>query len=620
MENSNFLTLGISDDILKALDDMGFEEATPIQQAGIPLLLNGRDVIGYSQTGTGKTAAFGIPAIEKVDLHQKGDGRFRNKNPQVLVLCPTRELAMQACEEMNRFAKYRRGIRIIAIYGGQAIERQFRLLEYGADIVIGTPGRVMDHMRRGTLRLHNLSMVVLDEADEMLNMGFRDDVETILESVPEERQTALFSATMPPAIVAITHQYQKNPEMIKIVRQQLTVPSIEQFYYEVPFGGKFDAMCRLLESHNPKRSIVFCNTKRQVDELVSELQARGYMVSGLHGDMRQMTRTQVMNGFKRGTVPILVATDVAARGIDVDDVEAVFNYDVPADIEYYVHRIGRTGRAGKNGRAFTLTVGRKQLYDLRSIQNFTKARIVRKNLPSSYDIEKTREKKLFEDIRDELNGPTLSEYTRMVDLLTQEGFTAVEVASALMKMACVSRQDKRKAIDSVAAQPVSRQSVSQQSAGRQANRHSRTLTIDNYQTMDFGREPNSRGQSAQPLDNCGDRDGGARRMMDKGGFSMDKHGDSYGNHSRDRRDMVRLTMDLGSFHKVNAGHIVGAIAGETGLPGKKIGKISVSEKKSFFEVPRQHVDLVLASMKDCKIRGIRAQIRQVESEPLAVDS
>ncbi|MCL1789792.1 MAG: DEAD/DEAH box helicase [Peptococcaceae bacterium] len=613
MENSNFLALGISDDILKALDDMGFEEATPIQQAGIPLLLNGRDVIGYSQTGTGKTAAFGIPAIEKVDLKLKGEGRFRNKHPQVLVLCPTRELAIQACEEMNRFAKFRRGVRIVAIYGGQAIERQFRLLEYGADIVIGTPGRVMDHMRRGTLRLHCLKMVVLDEADEMLNMGFREDVETILESVPEERQTALFSATMPPAIVAITHQYQKNPEMIKIVRQQLTVPSIEQFYYEVPFGGKFDAMCRLLESYSPKRSIVFCNTKRQVDELVSELQARGYMVSGLHGDMRQMTRTQVMSGFKRGTVPILVATDVAARGIDVDDVEAVFNYDIPADIEYYVHRIGRTGRAGKNGKAFTLTVGRKQLYDLRNIQSFTRAKIVRKFLPSRHDIERTREIKLLEDIRGELNSPAALEHARMVDQLVQEGFSPEEVAAVLMKMVCVSRQGKsadksvEKSVDKSVDKFVDKfvDSTAKQSGSRQ-------LAVDNYGNSGRTVDTRTAYQSAVKVGRYGGWDG--TRGSNAGFNSYDK-GDC-----RNRQDMVRLTVDLGSFHKVNAGHIVGAIAGETGLPGKKIGKISVAERRSFFEVPRQDVDLVLSSMKDCKIRGIRARIRQAESEQLAVDS
>ncbi|MCL1917774.1 MAG: DEAD/DEAH box helicase [Peptococcaceae bacterium] len=564
LENVDFSTLGISEDILRALDDMDFEEATKIQAGSIPLMLEGKDIIGYSQTGTGKTAAFGIPAIEAIDR------KTRSKNPQVLVLCPTRELAMQACEEMNRFAKYRRGIRIVAIYGGQAIERQFRLLDYGAHIVIGTPGRVMDHMRRNTLKLHELKMVVLDEADEMLNMGFREDVETILESVPKERQTALFSATMPPAIVAITHHYQKNPEMIKVVRQQLTVPSIEQYYYEVPFGGKADAMCRLLESHTPKRSMIFCNTKRQVDELVSELQMRGYLVAGLHGDMRQTARTQVMNSFKRGIVAILVATDVAARGIDVDDVEAVFNYDIPTDVEYYVHRIGRTGRAGKNGRAFTLTVGRKQMYELRNIQNFTKARIQRKSLPSGRDIEANRERRLFEDIRSELTSPTLLEDARMVDQLIQDGFTSVEVACALMNMVSASRRQARKPLK--------------------------------YEVS---------------YDQQGSFQGGGSEQGAKNARKIPSGSDASGPNMwmgpKRREDMVRLALNVGSSHKVSASHIVGAIAGETGLSGKSIGKISVTEKRSFVDVPRQHVSLVLTSMKDCKIRGVRTRICEADS-------
>jgi ATP-dependent RNA helicase DeaD len=619
--DSGFSTLGISEDILKALSEMGFEEATQIQQSSIPLMLNGKDIIGYSQTGTGKTAAFGIPAIELIDTRRRG------KNPQVLVLCPTRELAIQACEEMNRFSKHRRGIRTVAIYGGQAIERQFRLLDYGADIVIGTPGRVMDHMRRNTLKLHELKLLVLDEADEMLNMGFREDVETILESVPEERQTALFSATMPPAIVAITHRYQKNPEMIKVVRQQLTVPSIEQFYYEVPYGGKLDAMCCLLESHNPKRTMVFCNTKRQVDELVSELQLRGYLVSGLHGDMRQMSRTQVMNSFKRGTVEILVATDVAARGIDVDDVEAVFNYDIPADVEYYIHRIGRTGRAGKNGCAYTLTMGRKQIYDLRNIQNFTKSRIVRKTLPSIQDIEKNREQRLFEEIREELNTPTTLEYARMVDQLMQEGFTSVEISAALMKMACVSRRETRKPVPL----KVTREKPFFDNSHSYSNNSYGSAGGGSYSNSSYSNSSYSRSGGSSNSNNSYEKSSYSRNSYKTSGRSPNRtsqsdrsaYDSSYKNTDGSasmwvrpgkKEDMVRLTMNVGSQHKISASHIVGAIAGETGLPGKTIGKIMVTEKKSFVDIPRQHVDAVLSSMKECKIRGIKANLREAESQ------
>ena len=560
---THFTDLGVSPDLMKALDDMGFEEATPIQQASIPLLLAGRDIIGYSQTGTGKTGAFGIPAIEKIDT------RSRSRLPQVLVLCPTRELALQVCDEMTRFARFKRGVRIVPIYGGQAIERQFRMLEQGAHIVIGTPGRIMDHMRRGTLKLHVLKLVILDEADEMLNMGFREDVETILDAVPEERQTALFSATMPPAIIAITDQYQRDPQLIKIVHQQLTVPNTEQFYYEVPPGRKNDALCHLLESYNPKRSIIFCNTKRQVDELVTELQVRGYMVSGLHGDMRQATRTQVMNTFKSGTVDILVATDVAARGIDVDDVEAVFNYDVPVDVEYYVHRIGRTGRAGKNGRAFTLVTGRKQIYELRQIQNFTKAKIQRQEIPSTTEIEEHRVQRFFDEVRNEINTPTITEYANMVDTLMREGYTSIEVAAALMKMALTSRQNARKP-----------------------------------QAYQFSRDKLER----SPFEGRVPRESRQQRVNPRGPEQTDE-----GGHSRERRsDMVRLMVNVGRYHKVSANHIVGAITGETGLSGKTIGKILVSEKSSYVDVPRQHVEHVLQSMQDCKIRGLKTSIQEVE--------
>jgi len=366
MEKLQFSELNISEEIKKAVEDMGYEEATAIQTATIPLIMQGRDVIGHSQTGTGKTAAFGIPAIQACDPS--------SKNVQVLILCPTRELAMQACDEIRKFGKYMQGIKSVAIYGGQPIERQIKALKMGVQIVIGTPGRIMDHIRRRTLKFKALKMIILDEADEMLNMGFREDIETILKDVPEDRQTILFSATMSKEILGITKKYQTNPELVKIVHQQLTVPSIEQYYYNVPKGKKIEVLCRLLDTENPKRSIVFCNTKRQVDELVNELQLRGYLCDALHGDIKQHTRTQVMNALKKGKIDILIATDVAARGIDVDDVEGVFNYDLPQDEEYYVHRIGRTGRAGRSGTAYSLVTGRSQIMELRDIQKFTNSK------------------------------------------------------------------------------------------------------------------------------------------------------------------------------------------------------------------------------------------------------
>ncbi|MBN2558607.1 MAG: DEAD/DEAH box helicase [Clostridia bacterium] len=426
MEKKKFTDMNLSARILRAIEDMGFEEATAIQTATIPPIMAGKDVTGHSQTGTGKTVAFGIPALELLDPE--------NKMPQVLVLCPTRELAVQAAGEIQRLTKYIDGVRVIPIYGGQPIDRQIKLLKQGAQIIIGTPGRIMDHMRRKTLRLGELKMIVLDEADEMLNMGFREDIETILTDVPEERQTILFSATMSKTILAITHKYQKNPEFIKVVHNKLTVAETEQYYCEVPRAMKLEALTRLIDVYDPRLSLVFCNTKKMVDELVEELQQRGYMADGLHGDMRQPNRTKVMEAFRKGKIETLVATDVAARGIDVEDIEIVFNYDIPQDEEYYVHRIGRTGRAGKTGISFTFVSGRKQLKELQDIQSYTNAKIKFMELPSGSDVEETKNNKFVDQVKEVLDGGGLEKHTKIVDKLMEAGYSSVDIAAAMMKM------------------------------------------------------------------------------------------------------------------------------------------------------------------------------------------
>ena len=434
MEKIKFTDMELSGPILRAIEDMGFEEATAIQTASIPLIMSGRDVTGHSQTGTGKTIAFGIPAIEMIDAD--------NRMPQVLVLCPTRELAIQASGEIRRLTKYIDGIKVIPIYGGQPIDRQIKALKQGAQIVIGTPGRVMDHMRRRTLRLDDLVMLVLDEADEMLNMGFREDIEVILNDVPKDRQTVLFSATMSKPILAITHQYQNNPEFVKVVHHKLTVPGIEQYYCEVPRTKKLEALCRLIDVYDPTLSLVFCNTKRMVDELVGQMQQRGYLVDGLHGDMRQPARTKVMNAFRECRIDILVATDVAARGIDVDEIEAVFNYDVPQDEEYYVHRIGRTGRAGRTGKSFTFITGRKQLRELEDIQSFTNSKVKFMKVPSGSDVEETKNNKFAEQIREILDEGGLEKHMKVVDRLMEEDYSSVDIAAALVKLAMGSSEEQ----------------------------------------------------------------------------------------------------------------------------------------------------------------------------------
>lgn len=374
MEVIKFEDLSLSPEIQRAVSKMGFKEASPIQAQAIPAMMSGKDIIGHAQTGTGKTAAFGIPLLEKIDPD--------SKKLQAIVLCPTRELAMQAANEIRTLGKYLHNIKVLPIYGGQDIRQQIRALKSGVQVVIGTPGRVMDHMRRKTLKMNSLHTVVLDEADEMLNMGFREDIETILSSVPDERQTVLFSATMPKPILDITKKYQHEAQIIKITRQELTVPNIKQYYYEVKPKNKEEALSSLLNTYSPKSSVVFCNTKRQVDLLAHALVGRGYTAAALHGDLKQSQRDRVMKSFRKGSTDILVATDVAARGIDVQGIEAVFNYDLPQDDEYYVHRIGRTGRAGKAGRSFTFVNGR-EMYKLKEIQRYCKTKIQARKIPAS---------------------------------------------------------------------------------------------------------------------------------------------------------------------------------------------------------------------------------------------
>jgi len=388
MNESTFNELALSPEIMRAIEDIGFTEATEIQKKSIPIIKQGLDIIGKSQTGTGKTLAFGIPALELIDIYKN--------EVQVLILCPTRELAVQAAEELIKLSKFKKGIKIADIYGGAPMERQILKLKT-ANIVIGTPGRVMDHLRRRTLKLENLKMIVLDEADEMLSMGFREDIESILSGAPEDRQTILFSATMPHEIMLLTKKFQKDPRLIEINRQQVTVENISQVYYNVPSSKKMDTLSILLQYYCPKRSMIFCNTKKMVDIITEHLQNACFDVEGLHGDMKQSQRTTVMNSFKRGKTKILVATDVAARGIDVNDIDYVINYDIPQNTEYYVHRIGRTGRAGKTGMAITICGGIRQAEVLLRIAKLVKVKINYKKLPNMQEIlNKQREENIKE--------------------------------------------------------------------------------------------------------------------------------------------------------------------------------------------------------------------------------
>jgi ATP-dependent RNA helicase DeaD len=527
LQKIKFEELNISQEILRAVDDMGFEETTPIQTNAIPSVLAGNDIVGQAQTGTGKTAAFGIPLLEEMEAE--------NKNPQAIILCPTRELAIQVSEELKRLAKYKKRIYTLPVYGGQSIKRQIRALNKGVQIVIGTPGRVMDHIRRGTLKLNNINYFVLDEADVMLDMGFIDDIETILRDIPEDRQTLFFSATIPNSIRKLSKKYQKNSQFLKIAHEKLTVPSIEQYYYELRRHDKLKALTRLLDLNNPELSIVFCNTRKMVDELNIKLQARGYLSDAIHGGLNQNQRDRVMNKFRNGIIEILVATDVAARGIDVDNVEAIFNYDLPQDTDYYVHRIGRTGRAGKSGKAFSFIVG-KDIYKLRDIQKYTKSKIKRDEIPSVNDIEEAKFEQFSRDLTDYIESEKLSKYIGLIESLIGEEYTAIEIAAALMK----------------------------KSMNRDENEEEETNTIN---FGDTGAEPG----------------------------------------------MVRLFINIGKKDNVSPRHIVGAIAGETGMPGGLIGAIDIYDHFTFVEVPREKGHEVLQIMKDNYIKGTKINIETARS-------
>ncbi len=416
----SFGKMELGAEVIKAVASMGFEEATPIQAQTIPLVLQGKDLIGQAQTGTGKTAAFGIPLIEMIDMD--------SEVVQGIVLAPTRELAVQVAEELNKIGQYKR-VFTLPIYGGQDIDRQIRALKKRPRIIVATPGRLMDHMRRRTIRLEQVRMVVLDEADEMLNMGFVEDIETILREVPVERQTVLFSATMPLQIQHLAKRFMRSPEIISVKAKEVTVVNIEQDYVEVPEKQKFDVFCRLLDLQAPDLAIVFGRTKRRVDELSEALKKRGYSAEGIHGDLTQAKRDSVLRQFREGTVEILVATDVAARGLDISGVSHVYNFDIPQDPESYVHRVGRTGRAGKSGLATTFVTPR-EIGLLRNIENITKRKMIRKPIPTIIEAFNGQQRVAIEKLL-RVAEEDISKFKTAAEDLLEETDSVTLLASAL---------------------------------------------------------------------------------------------------------------------------------------------------------------------------------------------
>ncbi|WP_420150016.1 DEAD/DEAH box helicase [Spirosoma sp.] len=610
-----FSSLDISDEILQAVTDMGFVSPSPIQAEAIPPILAGRDVIGQAQTGTGKTAAFGIPALELIDV--------QDRSVQTLILCPTRELALQVSDEIRKLAKYKRGVRVEAIYGGDSIDRQIRSLKSGVHIVIGTPGRVMDHMERNTLKLDNVKMMILDEADEMLDMGFREDIENILEDMPEERQTILFSATMSKPIMQITQKFQQDPVLVKVVKKELTNTNIEQVYFEVKPKAKVEVMCRLIDMYDLKLLLVFCNTKRKVDEIVEDLQIRGYQAEGLHGDLRQAQRNNVMSKFRAGTTSILVATDVAARGIDVDDVDAVINFDIPLDEEYYVHRIGRTGRAGKSGRAFSM-VGRDEKYRFREIQNYTKVRVEKGVIPSFEDIVGIRKARFIEQLQQTINeSQDLNLYDDLLTQLHHAGFSTEQIVAALVKRSMGIEKnefaDQNLGLDDDRRRdrgdgPDRRDRFGDRDRGGRPERDDRRGGRFSDRDDRGGRfNDRSRGEGQSRF---GDRDRGRSGDRNERSFGPREGGGRNGYFEKeDRRaprereaNMTRLMVTIGRRDYVRPGDIVGAIAGEANIPGNSIGSIDIFDKFTYVDVPKDVANRVIDVMEGNTIKGRRVNI------------
>lgn len=638
MTSKLFSELGLSPELLKAIDKLGFEQASPVQAEAIPILLGGNDVVGQSQTGSGKTAAFSIPAIEKTDPNQRV--------PQVLILCPTRELAVQVSEEVHKLALFKRGIMALPIYGGQSYERQFYGLKQGAQIVIGTPGRVMDHMRRGTLRLETIKMVILDEVDVMLNMGFREDMELILQSTPKERQTVFFSATIPKAIQQLIEKYSRDPKQVRIEHKALTVPTVEQIYYEVDRRYKVELLTRLIDIYDLRLGIIFCNTKRMVDDLVDHLEAQGYLADRLHGDMTQAQRDRVMNKFRKSGLEFLVATDIAARGIDVDDLQVVFNYDLPYDVEDYVHRIGRTGRAGRSGRAISF-VGGREMFQIYNIERFTKTKIQRGKPPTVEEVEDARTNVLLGKIRTTLQGADFKRQEHLIERLLEEGFTSTDIAAALLHQLQEAgsapaakpstreeayerperppyreerrdrfddRQDRRPRFenrrDERQERPRPQRETRQEKTRDNAPRNTQPPWKKPTESTVAEKKPEA--PRVVPQEKAPEKTYSDEEIMASVAAPASRKAEAKPAPKVSRRTppgQTRLWMNVGSEMGIAPIDIVNTVAGETGLPGKVVGTVDVRERHLFADVAEEHANSIIAKLNRSQIKGHKLKVK-----------
>ena len=543
-----FADLGLPDVLLSAVLDMGFESPSPIQAKTIPLALEGKDLIGLSQTGSGKTAAFALPTLAAIVAHLA--------EPQALIVCPTRELAVQVCEEVFRLGCKIKGLRALPVYGGAPIDRQLKGLRKGAHIVVGTPGRLLDHLKRRSFDPRNIKTVILDEADRMLDMGFQEEMEELLAALPKERQTMFFSATMNRRVSRLIDNFGKKPETIEIERKSLTVDAIDQSCYEVRQRSKVEVLSRLLDIDPPRLALVFCNTKRLVDEVTEGLLARGYAADRLHGDMTQQMRERVLARFRESTIEVLIATDVAARGLDVDDIDLVVNYEIPHDPEDYVHRIGRTGRAGRSGRAVSFVFGR-DIYRLQTIEKYTRQSIRRERVPSQEQVEGKRADKLFQTIQERLESGKLGDYQSYLDRLLEQGHTATDIANAAFTLL------------------------------RESTTREGEFIAEDKQKEAFANEK----QRSSWRDEKRDR----KERPERERKSRLERNNSKG--------MACLFMNIGKAQHIKPGDIAGMIYRECKVPDGSLGKITIFPKHTLVDVSEAVSGDVIDGLKNAKLRG-----------------
>ncbi len=558
MDTPPFSELGLPDDLLAAIEILGYERPSPIQALSIPPALAGKDILGLSATGSGKTAAFALPALAKIDVNLR--------YPQVLILCPTRELAVQVCEEVHRLGVKKKGLQATPVYGGAPMDRQLRALRDGAQLVVGTPGRLLDHLKRGSFDASRIQMAILDEADRMLDMGFKEEMDEILAALPKERQILFFSATMNRGVSTFIKKFGNNPELIEIEQKAMTVSTVEQAYYEVRQRSKVEVLSRILDMNPPRLGIIFCNTKRSVDECTEDLVNRGYAADRLHGDITQQMRERVLKRFREGAVELLVATDVAARGLDIDEIDIVFNYDLPTDPEAYVHRIGRTGRAGRSGRAVSFVFG-KEIYRLQAIERYTRQVIKREKIPSVEQVEGRRADLIFETLKERLETGGFDTYQENIDRLLEQGHTPTDIAGALITML-------------------------RETSGREGEAIQEDRESDRPARDDFKK---GKGERPEPRTRPEGRDYAPREKTYERGGLRDAGAIEGG--------MTRLFISLGKGAGIMPKDIVGMMYREAGLPDGSLGRITLFPKHCLVDVPEGLADQAIQKTRNAKLRG-----------------